>query len=66
MSETDVSLPTDLFVIKLQASSGASEFAHRGRVQHLASGEGLSFADEGELWAFVDSMLAMECSEQST
>ena len=62
-----MSLPTNrAFVIQLQASSGASEVAHRGRVEHLASGQAMHFADEGELWAFVDSVLATECSEQST
>ena len=66
MSEKDVSLPTNrAFVIQLQASSGASEVVHRGRVEHLASGRAMHFADEDELWAFVDSVLATECSDQS-
>ena len=59
MSEKHVSLPTNrAFVIQLQASSGASEVAHRGRIEHLASGQALHFSDEGELWAFVDAVLA--------
>ena len=59
MSEKDVSLPANrAFVIQLQASSGASEVGHRGRVEHLASGRAMHFADEDELWAFVDSVLA--------
>jgi hypothetical protein len=67
LSEKDVSLPTNrAFVIQLQASSGASEVGHRGRVEHLASGRATHFADEGELWAFLDSLLATECSEPST
>ena len=66
MSEKDVSLPTNrAFVIQLQASSGASEVGHRGRVEHLASGRAMHFADEEELWAFVDRVLATECFEQS-
>jgi len=66
MSEKDVSLPANrAFVIQLQASSGASEVDHRGRVEHLASGRATQFADKGELWAFVDSVLATECSDQS-
>ena len=66
MSEKDVSLPTNrAFVIQLQASSGATEVARPGRVEHLASGRAMRFADEGELWAFVDRVLAAECSEQS-
>ena len=66
MSENDVSLPTRLaFVIQLQASSGVSEIGHRGRVEHLASGQAMHFADEGEFWAFIDSVLATECSAQN-
>ena len=66
MSEKDVSLPTNLaFVIQLQAGSGASKVGHRGRVEHLACGRATHFADEDELWAFVDSVLAAQCSEQS-
>ena len=65
-SEKDVSLPANrAFVIQLQASSGASEVAHRGRIEHLSSGQALHFFDEGELWVFVDGMLATECSERS-
>jgi hypothetical protein len=66
MSEKDVSLPTNqAFVIQLQASSGVSGVGHQGRVEHLASGRATRFADEDKLWAFVDSVLATECSEQS-
>ena len=65
MSENDVSLPTNrAFVIQLRASSGVSEVAHRGRVEHLASGQAMRFSDEDELWAFVDGVLATEGSEQ--
>jgi hypothetical protein len=65
MSENDVSLPANrAFVIQLQANSRASEFTHRGRVEHIASGRAMRFPDESELWAFVDSMLATECSGQ--
>ena len=67
MSEKDVSLPANrAFVIQLQASSVASGVGHRGRVEHLASGQAMHFADEDELWAFVDTVLATECSERST
>ena len=67
MSENDVSLPTRLaFVIQLQASSGVSEIGHRGRVEHLASGQAMHFADEGEFWAFIDSVLTTKCSAQKT
>jgi hypothetical protein len=67
MCEKGVSLPTSrAFVIQLQASSGASGVARRGRIEHLASGQAVHFADEGELWAFVDAVLATGCSEQST
>ena len=66
MSEKDVSLPANrAFVIQLQASSGASRVGHRGRVEHLASGRAMRFAEEDDLWAFVDSALATECSDQS-
>ena len=59
MSEKDVSLPSNrAFVIQLQSNSEASEVRHRGRVEHLASGEAMHFAEEDELWAFVDSVLA--------
>ena len=66
MPENDVSLPTSrAFVVQLQTSAGSSEADHRGRVEHLASGQAMRFADEKELWAFIDRMLATECSEQS-
>jgi len=66
MSETHVSLPTNrAFVIQLQSSSGASEVGHRGRVEHFSSGRAMHFADEDELWAFVDSVLATKSSDQS-
>jgi len=64
MSDKDVSLPANrAFVIQLQANSMASKIRHRGRVEHLASGRAMRFPDEGQLWAFVDSVLATECSE---
>ena len=66
MSEKEVSLPTNrAFVIQLQASSVASGVGHRGRVEHLASGRAMHFADEDEFWSFVDSVRATECSEQN-
>ena len=66
MSKHNVSLPTNrAFVIQLRASSGESEIGHRGRVEHLASGQATRFADEDELWAFVDRVLTTECSTQS-
>ena len=66
MSKKDVSLPTNrAFVIQLRASSGASEVRHRGRVEHLVSGQARRFTDEDELWAFVDSVLEAERPEQS-
>jgi len=65
MSDNDVSLPTSrAFVIALRASSGASEDGRWGRVEHLASGQAMRFADEDDLWAFVDGVLAKEGSEQ--
>ena len=61
MPKKVVSLPTNrAFVIQLRASSGASEVSHRGRIEHLTSGEAACFADEDELWAFVDSVLGVE------
>jgi len=66
MSEKDVSLPTNrAFVIQLQANSEVSLVAHRGRVEHLASGRATHFPDEHELWAFIDSVVEKERSEQS-
>jgi hypothetical protein len=65
MSKKDVSLPTNrAFAIQLRASSGVSEVRHRGRVEHLASGQATRFTDEDELWTFVGSVLA-ERPEQS-
>jgi len=65
MSKNDVSLPTNrAFVIQLQASSRETKLVHRGRVEHLASGQAMRFPDESELWAFVDSVLATECSDK--
>ena len=59
MSDTSQPLPADrAFVIQLRVSSEGSERVHRGRVEHLASGQATCFGDEGELWAFVDSLLA--------
>ena len=66
MVKNDVSLPTNrAFVIQLQVSSGISEGVHRGRVEHLASGQAIRFPDEDELWAFIDSVLATESPEPS-
>ena len=66
MSKTDVSLPSNrAFVIQLQANSVASKFRHRGRVEHLASGQAMRFPDEDELWAFVDSVLSAERTEKN-
>jgi hypothetical protein len=66
MSEKDVSLPTNrAFVIQLRASSGESAVGHRGRVEHLASGQATRFTDEDELWTFIDSVLTTACSAQS-
>ena len=66
MSDKDVLLPTNrAFVIQLQANSEVSRLAHRGRVEHLASGRATHFPDEYELWAFIDSVLEKERSEQS-
>ena len=66
MPEKDVPLPANrAFVIQLRASSEASELRHRGRVEHLASGQAARFADEDELWAFVDSVVATECPSHS-
>ena len=66
MSEKDESLPCNrAFVIQLQASSGPSDVGHRGRIEHFASGRAMRFAGEDEFWAFVDSVLATECSEES-
>ena len=61
ISKKDVSLPASrAFVIQLRASSGAAEVGHGGRVEHLSSGQALHFADEVELWAFIDGVLAIE------
>ena len=66
MSKQDVSLPTNrAFVIQLRVSSGESEVSHRGRIEHLVSGQATRFADEDELWAFVERILAAERPEQS-
>ncbi len=65
MSEKNVRFPANrAFVIQLRASSEEAELGHRGRVEHLASGQATRFADEDELWAFVDSVLATECPER--
>jgi hypothetical protein len=66
MSEKNEFLPTNrAFVIQLRASSEASELGRRGRIEHLTSGQATCFADEDELWAFVDRVLTTECSIQS-
>ena len=59
ISGQDVSMPANrAFVIQLRACSGAAEVGHRGRVEHLSSGQALHFADEDELWSFIDGVLA--------
>ena len=59
MSQANQRLPADrAFVIQLRVSSEESERGHRGRAEHLASGQATFFADEEELWAFVDGLLA--------
>ena len=64
MPEKDVLLPANrAFVIQLQATAAAAEAGHRGRVEHLASGSAIRFADEGQLWAFIDSVIAKVDSE---
>ena len=66
MTENHISLPTNrAFVIQLQANSDRSRFAHQGRVEHLSSGRAVHFPDEHELWAFIDSVVEKERSEQS-
>jgi len=66
MSKTDVSLPSNrAFVIQLQANSVVSGIRHRGRVEHVASGRATHFPNEDDFWAFVDTVLAKECSERS-
>ena len=60
----DVALPANrTFVVQLRVDSGASEVGHQGRVEHVASGRAGQFADEDELWAFIDSELATASSE---
>ena len=66
MSQANQQLPANrAFVIQLRVSSEESERGHRGRAEHLASGQATFFADEKELWAFVDSVLATESSGQT-
>jgi len=66
MSENTVSLPTNrAFVVQLRGNSVASRSAHRGRVEHVASGRATHFPNEDEFWAFVDTVLSSECSEES-
>jgi len=58
MLDTNELLPADhAFVIQLRVNSEGSGRGHRGRAEHLASGQATCFADEGELWAFVDKVL---------
>ncbi len=58
MSETTRPLPANrAFVIQLRAGTAESEIRHRGRVEHLSSGQAAHFANEDELWAFVDGVL---------
>jgi len=58
MSRPNGPLPSNrAFVVQLRAETGESEIRHRGRVEHLASGQAARFAGEDELWTFVDSVL---------
>ena len=66
MSEQVDPLPTDhVFVLQLQDSHGRPGTCRAGRVEHLASGKATRFATTAELWDFVNSILATECSERS-
>ena len=66
MPEPILPLPSDhAFVLQLKESHGHPGTCRAGRVVHLASGEATRFSTTAELWAFVDSMLATECSDPS-
>ena len=66
MVKKDVSLPSNrAFVIQLYGNSTASRVHHRGRVEHLTSGQATHFADDDEFWAFVDSVVTTRSPNQS-
>ena len=58
MSKPNRPLPANrAFVVQLRAETGEPEICHQGRVEHLASGQAAHFANEQELWGFVDGVL---------
>ena len=66
MLEKNVSLPSNrAFVIQLYGNSGVTKVRHRGRVEHLTSGQATHFADDDEFWAFIDSLVATRCPNHS-
>jgi len=63
--EKNVPLPANhAFVIQLRAGTEESEPRHRGRAEHLASGQAAHFANEQELWGFVDGVLRVVVVER--
>ena len=58
MSRPNGPLPSHrAFVVQLRVETGESEIRHRGRVEHLSSGQVARFARGDELWAFIDRVL---------
>ena len=45
------------FVLQLQKSRGGAEACRRGRVEHLTTGQAVTFTTLAELWDFIDEVL---------
>lgn len=50
---TDVAATTATFVLRLWRETVAARVAWRGRIEHVASGESVSFRDLGEMVHFL-------------
>ena len=46
------------FVLQLQKSRGGAEACRCGRVEHLSTGQAVTFNTPAELWDFIDEVLA--------
>lgn len=51
------------FVLQFSADAGPQTGLFRGRVEHVASGEGTIFCSPEELWAFVRTALMRPAAE---
>jgi len=57
---------SNAFVLQFASDSGPETGLFRGKVQHVASGEQISFQSTDELWAFIRGVLLGRIDGPST